>query len=231
MGRQGKKRCHRPGTLLVFSLPTTEFMPRLFAAAVLAAVLAVPSLAQAPVRARADTTSAVPVRAVSDRSAPAELAFSFSAERLLVPVEGLAPDDLDDTFNARRSGGRTHRAIDIMAPRGTPVLAISDGEITRVHTNRLGGKVLYLRSYGGEYDFYYAHLDAYAPGLEEGQTVRQGDVLGFVGNTGNARSTPPHLHFQVLRQSGRGRGTPVNPYRLFQQSDLYERATERGARG
>lgn len=200
-------------------------MPRLFAAAALAAVLAAPSLAQAPVRARADTTSAVPVRAVSER------ALSFSAERLLVPVEGIAPDDLDDTFAARRSGGRTHRAIDIMAPRGTPVLAISDGEITRVHTNRLGGKVLYLRSHGGEYDFYYAHLDAYAPGLEEGQTVRQGDVLGFVGNTGNARSTPPHLHFQVLRQSGRGRGTPVNPYRLFQQSDLYERAVERGARG
>jgi murein DD-endopeptidase MepM/ murein hydrolase activator NlpD len=148
-----------------------------------------------------------------------------------VPVEGVAPDDLDDTFTARRSGGRTHRAIDIMAPRGTPVLAISDGEITRIHTNRLGGKVLYLRSYGGEYDFYYAHLDAYAPGIEEGQTVRQGDVLGFVGNTGNARRTPPHLHFQVLRQSGRGRGTPVNPYRLFQQSDLYERAVERGARG
>jgi murein DD-endopeptidase MepM/ murein hydrolase activator NlpD len=205
-------------------------MPRLFAVAVLAATFAVPSLAQAPVRAQADTTSAPPVRAVSDRSAPAR-ALSFSAERLLVPVEGVAPDDLDDTFTARRSGGRTHRAIDIMAPRGTPVLAISDGEITRIHTNRLGGKVLYLRSYGGEYDFYYAHLDAYAPGIEEGQTVRQGDVLGFVGNTGNARSTPPHLHFQVLRQSGRGRGTAVNPYRLFQQSDLYERAVGRGARG
>ena len=209
-------------------------MPRPFAAALstastffgLAAALAVPSLAQAPIRALPDTASAPPVRVVSDRSAP-ERALSFSAERLLVPVEGLAPDDLDDTFSARRSGGRTHRAIDIMAPRGTPVLAAADGEITRIHTNRLGGKVLYLRSPDGEYDFYYAHLDAYAPGIEEGQPVRQGDVLGFVGNTGNARSTPSHLHFQVLRQSGRGRGTPVDPYRLFQGSDLYER----GVRG
>ena len=192
-------------------------MPRHVAAALLAVALAAPTFAQ--VRATADTTAAVPVRAVSDR------ALSFSADRLLVPVEGFVPGDLDDTFTARRSGGRTHRAIDIMAPHGTPVLAVSDGEITRIHTNRLGGKVLYLRSYGGEYDFYYAHLSAYADGIEEGQTVRQGDVLGTVGNTGNARTTPPHLHFQVLRRSGRGRGTPVNPFRLFQRSDLYGRGT------
>ncbi|WP_412069348.1 M23 family metallopeptidase [Rubrivirga sp. IMCC43871] len=186
-------------------------MLRLVACAALAAVLALPALAQGV---------PIPVRTVAD-AAPAR---SFSADRLLVPVEGMAPDDLDDTFTARRSGGRTHRAIDIMAPRGTPVLAISDGEIVRIHTNRLGGKVVYLRSYGGDYDFYYAHLDSYAPGLEVGQTVRQGDVLGTVGNTGNARSTPPHLHFQVLRRSGRGRGTPVNPYRLLEQSTLYGRA-------
>ena len=185
-------------------------MLRLLACAALSAVLALPAIAQGV---------PVPVQTVSD-AAPA---LSFSADRLLVPVEGIAPDDLDDTFSARRSGGRTHRAIDIMAPRGTPVLAISDGEVTRIHTNRLGGKVVYLRGADGAYDFYYAHLDTYAPGLEVGQTVRQGDVLGTVGNTGNARSTPPHLHFQVLQQSGRGRGTPVNPYRLFEQSSLYGR--------
>ena len=196
--------------------PTDLPVPRLFAAALVAAFLAAPAFAQS-------TPEAPPVETVSDGPA----ALSFSADRLLVPVEGITPGDLDDTFTARRSGGRTHRAIDIMADRGTPVLAISDGEIVRIHTNRLGGKVLYLRSHGGDYDFYYAHLDAYAPGLEVGQTVRQGDVLGTVGNTGNARTTPPHLHFQVLRRSGRGRGTPVNPFRLFQRSDLYGR----GARG
>lgn len=194
-------------------------MSRLLVAASLAALLAAPALAQ---RASPDTASAPPVRTVSDASA-----LSFSADRLLVPVEGMEPSDLDDTFTARRSGGRTHRAIDIMADRGTPVVAVGDGEIVRIHTNRLGGKVLYLRSADEAYDFYYAHLDRYAPGLEVGQTVRQGDVIGFVGNTGNARRTPPHLHFQVLRRSGRGRGTPVNPYRMFQQSNLYGR----GARG
>lgn len=174
----------------------------------------------APAALAQDDPEAVPVRPVSEAR--------FSAERLLVPVDGIDPSDLDDTFTARRSGGRTHNAIDILAPKGTPVLAVSDGEVVRIHTNRLGGKVLYLRSPDGAYEFYYAHLDAYESGLEVGTTVRQGDVLGTVGNTGNARTTPPHLHFQVLRQSGRGRGTPVNPYRLFQQSEVYGRGGVRG---
>ena len=186
-------------------------MLRLFFAA---ALLALAPAATSQTASSAPDSSSAPVRTVSERR--------FSADALLVPVEGITPSDLDDTFTARRSGGRTHRAIDIMAPRGTPVLAVSDGEIVRIHSNRLGGKVLYLRSPNGEYDFYYAHLNSYADGLEVGMQVQQGDVLGTVGNTGNARRTPPHLHFQVLRRSGRGRGTPVNPYRLFDRSDLYD---------
>lgn len=188
---------------------------------VLAALLAV--AASSAIAQPASDTLDVPTQTVSNGAD----ALSFSLDRLLIPVEGIEPGDLDDTFTARRSGGRRHRAIDIMAPRGTPVLAVSDGEITRIHTNRLGGKVLYLRGHGGSHDFYYAHLDAYAPGLEVGQTVRQGQVLGTVGNTGNARRTPPHLHFQVLRRSGRGRGAPVNPFPLFQRSELHDR----GVRG
>ncbi|MEO0557230.1 MAG: M23 family metallopeptidase [Bacteroidota bacterium] len=193
-------------------------MPRLL---FLAALVALAPVANAQSSDAAPTDSSeVPVRTTSERS--------FSTSSLLVPVEGVTPEDLDDTFTARRSGGRTHRAIDIMAERGTPVLAVSDGEITRIHSNRLGGKVLYLRSPDGEYDFYYAHLNSYAEGLEVGMQVRQGDVLGTVGNTGNARRTPPHLHFQVLKRSGRGRGTPVNPYPLFTRSDLYDEGTVRG---
>lgn len=193
-------------------------MPRLLFAAALVA-LAPAAAAQTSASALADSAE-VPIQTVSESR--------FSADALLVPVEGIEPADLDNTFNARRSGGRTHRAIDIMAPRGTPVLAVSDGEIVRVHSNRLGGKVLYLRSPDEEYDFYYAHLNDYAEGIEIGMQVRQGDVLGYVGNTGNARRTPPHLHFQVLKRSGRGRGTPVNPYRLFTRSDLYDEGTVRG---
>jgi murein DD-endopeptidase MepM/ murein hydrolase activator NlpD len=192
-------------------------MPRLF---VTAALLALTPAVSSQTASSSPDSSGVPVRTVSESR--------FSAAALMVPVEGITPDDLDDTFSARRSGGRTHRAIDIMAPRGTPVLAVSDGEIVRVHSNRLGGKVLYLRSPNGEYDFYYAHLNSYASGVEVGMQVRQGDVIGYVGNTGNARRTPPHLHFQVLKRSGRGRGTPVNPYRLFSRSDLYNEGTVRG---
>ena len=140
-----------------------------------------------------------------------------AASGLLLPVEGVAPDQLHDSFDSGRSGGRTHHAIDIPAPRGTPVLAVTDGTVTRMHWNALGGRTLYLRSADGRYDYYYAHLDGYADGLEIGAAVRRGDVLGVVGSTGNAQG--PHLHFQVLDLRGDGRGTPVNPYDLLRRAD------------
>lgn len=150
-------------------------------------------------------------------------ALSFSADRLLIPVAGVAPDDLVNTFDHARSGGRVHEAIDIMAPRGTPVVAVADGRIARMATNRLGGRVLYLTSPDGRYRFYYAHLDRYAPGITGGATAFQGDTLGYVGNTGNARYTAPHLHFQVLEGSGRAvhSGRKINPYSLLRHSRLY----------
>ena len=159
----------------------------------------------------------------------------FSVNRLMVPVAGFDPDDLDDSFFARRSGGRTHQAIDIAADRGTPVVAVSDGSIIRKHTNRLGGNVLYTRSPDGRYAFYYAHLDAYAPGTKVGRTIFQGDTLGYVGNSGNARYTVAHLHFQVIETGGRRpgqlyRGRKLNPYRLFRNSSIYRTRTGR-ARG
>lgn len=171
----------------------------------------------------ADTTDTheVPVELTRD-------AMRFSTNRLLIPVEGIDREDLRDSFHAARSGGRVHRSIDIMAPHGTPVLAVADGEVVRKSRSRLGGITLYLRSADGSHDFYYAHLSRYAEGVGVGTLVRQGDVLGYVGTTGNARS--PHLHFQMLRRNGsRGRGTPVNPYPLLRRSELHtERETVRG---
>ena len=148
-----------------------------------------------------------------DRATPA------SMQALLIPVEGVDVGELRDSFTAPRSGGRTHRAIDIMAPRGRPALATTDGRITRMTWNRLGGRTLYLRSEDETHDFYYAHLDSYAAGLEVGDRVERGDVVGTVGTTGNARG--PHLHFQVLRRDGSSRGTPVNPFGLLIGSRLY----------
>ncbi|WP_412069391.1 M23 family metallopeptidase [Rubrivirga sp. IMCC43871] len=152
-----------------------------------------------------------PVDVASDRR-PA------TASGLVIPVVGIGGDDLRDSFHAPRSGGRTHNAIDIAAPRGTPLVAVTDGTIRRKHWNGLGGNTLYLRSADGSTDFYYAHLDAYADGIEVGARVRRGETLGTVGSTGNAQG--PHLHFQVLDVRGDGRGTPVNPFGLLRTAEL-----------
>jgi len=132
---------------------------------------------------------------------------------LIVPVSGLEVDDLSDTWGAQRSEGRSHQGIDIMADFGTPVLAAADGEIAKFHDSERGGVSIYQRDESGRLLFYYAHLGARAPGLREGQRVRQGDVIGYVGATGNA--TTPHLHFEIQHQrEGQRwwRGQAVNPY-------------------
>ena len=157
------------------------------------------------------------------RPAPLDLGVE-TASGLVVPVAGIAPGDLRDTFTSPRSGGRVHNAIDIAAPTGTPLLAVEDGVVTRKHWNRLGGHTLYLTSADGDTDYYYAHLDSYAAGLEIGTEVRRGDVIGAVGATGNARG--PHLHFQILDKRGSGRGTPVNPYDLLQSADVASAGVE-----
>jgi murein DD-endopeptidase MepM/ murein hydrolase activator NlpD len=165
-----------------------------------------------------------PARPVADARTEPEVEYRVRMEPppsslvLVLPVAGVAPEDLHDSFYAPRSGGRTHHAIDIAAPTGTPILAVTDGVIARKHWNALGGRTLYLRSADGRFDYYYAHLDGYADGVEAGTLVRRGDVIGTVGATGNAQG--PHLHFQVLDLGGDGRGTPVNPYDLLRRADV-----------
>ena len=162
-----------------------------------------------------------PARRAAHRPAPvptARPAPAAPASGLVIPVVGIRGADLRDTFTAPRSGGRVHNAIDIAAPTGTPIVAPTAGVVSRKHWNRLGGRTLYLTSADGRYDFYFAHLDAYADGIEVGTRVRRGEALGTVGTTGNARG--PHLHLQVLDRRGAGRGTPVNPYDLFRGADV-----------
>lgn len=132
---------------------------------------------------------------------------------LMIPVEGVRGRDLRDSFGAPRDAGkRKHKGIDIFAPKGTKVVAVSPGVITYIGEQRLGGKCIWLRAPDGSM-FYYAHLDRWVGGLREGMEVDKGETLGYVGNTGNARTTPPHLHFQIVSRSA-----TVNPYPVLVKS-------------
>lgn len=134
---------------------------------------------------------------------------------LLVPVQGVLPGQLQDTFTDARSEGRVHDAIDIMAAAGTPVLAVADGTIEKLFTSERGGLTVYQFEPDGVYCYYYAHLDRYADGLAEKQVVKRGDVIGYVGSTGNASPDAPHLHFEIHRlgpEKQWWKGEALNPY-------------------
>ncbi len=139
---------------------------------------------------------------------------------LAIPVAGVKPAGLVDTFTQARAGGaRRHDAIDIMAPVGTPVIAAAPGVVERIlYSEGGGGNTVYVRSDDGRWSYYYAHLSAYAPGLREGQRVRRGAPIGYVGHSGNASPEGPHLHFAINRMNPGERlhqGTPINPYPLL----------------
>lgn len=135
---------------------------------------------------------------------------------LPVPVQGVTPRALRDTWGGARSEGRKHEGIDIFARRGTPVLSSTEGIVTKVGSNRLGGKVVWVLGPGGQ-RHYYAHLDRYAD-VAAGMCIAAGRVLGYVGNTGNAAATPPHLHYGVYDVSG-----AINPYPLLRQAPANSR--------
>jgi peptidoglycan LD-endopeptidase LytH len=144
----------------------------------------------------------------------APLADGLADRDLLVPVEGVGPEQLVRSFADSR-GGRTHEAIDILAPRNTPVRAIEGGRIARLFDSKAGGITLYQFDPTGQYCYYYAHLERYADGLAEGQELRKGQVIGYVGTSGNAPKDTPHLHFAIFRLTEARRwweGTPIDPY-------------------
>ena len=179
-------------------------------------VYSAPAPAAAPRVVLAGSTSASTLGAASVSSA--EAVDYLVARGMLLPVAGANPNKLQDSFDEGRDGGRSHRALDILAPRGTPVLSADDGRILRVSTSTLGGNTIYATDPLGRIVYYYAHLDAYQPGLTAGGFVLRGDTLGFVGTTGNAPKDTPHLHFQVMRMPPDGKywdGEPINPYPLF----------------
>jgi murein DD-endopeptidase MepM/ murein hydrolase activator NlpD len=141
-----------------------------------------------------------------------------SAAGLLIPVVGVKPEQLIDTFSDSRSENRSHDAIDIAAPAGTPVVAAADGEIVKLWDSEAGGITIYQTSADKQFVYYYAHLQSRAEGIEVGDKVRRGETIGYVGDTGNAGAGNYHLHFSVARITDPKRyweGTYINPYPIL----------------
>ena len=140
--------------------------------------------------------------------------------KLTIPVLGVRPDQLMDTFSASRSEGRVHDAIDIPAASGTPVVAAADGEIIKLFQSERGGTTIYQLSVDKKLVYYYAHLQGYAPGLVAGKFVKQGEVIAYVGDTGNAGTGNFHLHFSIAVVADPKRyweGTNINPYPILRR--------------
>ncbi|HYG07956.1 MAG TPA: M23 family metallopeptidase [Stenotrophomonas sp.] len=163
------------------------------------------------------TTGTPAAAAPATANAPAGSAIpdASAGSGLLLPVQGLGRNDLHDTFTDARSEGRVHDAIDIMAPAGTPVLAVADGTVEKLFDSKRGGLTIYQFEPSGRYAYYYAHLQRYADGLAEKQAIKRGQVIGYVGSTGNANAEAPHLHFAIFRLGPERRwweGEALNPY-------------------
>ena len=178
-----------------------------------------------PVATPTPTAEIAPANANPVVNSPTNLNFnsangaaSVSVDKLIIPVAGVKPKDLRDTFNDARSEGRVHDAIDIMAAGGTPVLAAADGEIARFFDSEKGGITIYQFSRDRKLMYYYAHLQARADQLQEHEFIRQGATIGYVGDTGNAGAGNFHLHFAIWIINDPKRywdGTNINPYNFL----------------
>jgi murein DD-endopeptidase MepM/ murein hydrolase activator NlpD len=167
-------------------------------------------------------SEAGPALATAAASSSARMAAAIERLRekeLVIPVSGVGASHIEDSFSAGRDGGeRQHNAVDILAPRNTPVIAADDGVILRMSSNKLGGITIYATDRDREFVYYYAHLDHYRRGVHAGDKIHKGDVLGYVGTTGNAPENVPHLHFQIMIWPSDGKywyGEPVNPYPIL----------------
>jgi murein DD-endopeptidase MepM/ murein hydrolase activator NlpD len=166
----------------------------------------------------ASTSTIAPPPAPASTPVPPTATPLPTGATLAMPLASIKPGQLVDTFNDLRGGDRRHEALDIPAPAGTPVLAVADGHIEKLFTSVPGGLTIYQFEPRGRYAYYYAHLQSYAPGLAEKQQVRRGQVIGYVGSTGNASPEAPHLHFAVFELGPEKRwwqGTATDPYPLL----------------
>jgi murein DD-endopeptidase MepM/ murein hydrolase activator NlpD len=157
------------------------------------------------------TSQAATTPAASAPAAPAPA-------KLMVPVEGFKMSQLSDNFDQPRGKERHHEALDIMAPKGSKVLAVADGKVVKLFNSKPGGLTVYQFDPSETHAYYYAHLDRYADGIKEGSIVKRGELIGYVGSTGNASADAPHLHFAVVALTPEKqwwKGTPLNPFPLL----------------
>jgi len=174
-----------------------------------------------PAETPSSSTAVTPAAAVENPALPAsvdEATGNLRGRSLLIPVQGITRNDLQNTFDDPRDKTRVHEALDILAPSGTPVLATEDGTIEKLFTSVRGGLTIYQFDPTRTYCYYYAHLDHYRPGLKEHERVSRGDVIGFVGTTGNAPKNTPHLHFSIFLLTDKKEwweGTALNPYNVW----------------
>ncbi|KLN99236.1 M23 family metallopeptidase [Stenotrophomonas muris] len=174
------------------------------------AVSAAPVVEPAPRATAPPATTAPPAAQAAD-----------APSGLLLPVQGILASQLRDTFTDARSEGRVHDAIDILADAGTPVLAVADGTVEKLFDSKRGGLTIYQFEPSGRWCYYYAHLQRYADGLAEKQAIKRGDVIGYVGSTGNASAEAPHLHFEVHvlgPEKQWWKGESINPYPLLKSA-------------
>ncbi|HEX3645387.1 MAG TPA: M23 family metallopeptidase [Vicinamibacterales bacterium] len=152
--------------------------------------------------------------------APVATTGDVQRGRLRMPLDGEDVESLKRGFAETRGGNRPHEAVDMLAPRNTPVHAVDGGSIAKLFTSKAGGLTIYQFDPGGRLCYYYAHLERYADGLKDGQMVSQGDIIGYVGTTGNAPPNTPHLHFAVFELNADRhwwQGRAIDPYRVFKE--------------
>jgi murein DD-endopeptidase MepM/ murein hydrolase activator NlpD len=152
--------------------------------------------------------------------APTPDELSALAASLVVPVAGVMPSELRGSFRAPRGGGRVHNAIDIPAPRGTPVISAAAGRVLKLFSSKAGGLMVYAADPTERFILMYGHLDRYADGIKDGMQLQRGQTIGYVGTTGNAPPNVPHLHFVIARTTNVKRwwdGTPIDPAPLLKK--------------
>jgi murein DD-endopeptidase MepM/ murein hydrolase activator NlpD len=205
------------GGLLVMAAIVTIFPSG--AAMVAAPVMrASPKVEVKPTNKKEPSPVSPPPTAIAAPRAVSDLPDELRRRNLTLPVQGIKREELTDTFDDMRGSARRHEALDVLAPRNTPVLAVEDGTVAKLFVSDAGGLTVYQFDPSSSYAYYYAHLERYADGLKEGAPITRGQVIGYVGTTGNAPRDTPHLHFAIFKLTAEKKwwqGTPVDPYSVL----------------